>query len=132
MSTFNRVNTDRLLTGAVGEKVKSLAFSSSITYDCNDAGIFFHNTDATSDWIANIVNVPSQVNTAYTITIISKSGSAAARSPSVYNVNGKPVTVTFFSGSFTGDAASKTKIITISILRKADSSLLVFGNGVIV
>ncbi len=132
MSTFNRVDTGQLLTGAVGEKVAPVAFSSAITYDCNDAGIFIHSANASSNWTANIVNVPSKINTAYTLTIISTNGAGGTYSPSAYNINGKSVTVPFFSGSFTGDAASKTKIITISIVRKSDLSLLVFGNGVIV
>lgn len=131
MSTFNLVETDQLITGAVGEKVATVTSSSSVTYDYRTAGVFIHNVATTSNWVANIINVPNEINKAYTITIICTSGSSAF-GPSSYTLNGSALSgVSFTSGSLSGDAANKTKIMTITFIRKSDNTVLAIGNGAV-
>lgn len=128
MGTFNIVHTDQIMTGAVGEKVTSVTPSASITYDYSQSGVFLHNAPASQNWVANIVNVPEFPNRTYTIAIICSSNASAAYAPTAYNVNGYPLTLL---GSISGDSASKTKIIVITLVRNASNVLSGYLNAVV-
>lgn len=128
MGTFNIVHTDQIMTGAVGEKVTTVTPGAAITYDYSQSGVFLHSAAASQNWTANITNVPEFPNRTYTVAIICSSNATAAYSPTSYTVNGAALTPL---GSISGDGASKTKIIVLTLVRNSSNVLSGFLNAAV-
>ena len=129
MGTFNIVHTDQIMTGAVGEKITEVTPSASITYNYSLSGVFLHNAAASQNWTANITNVPEFPNTTYTVAIICSSNATAAYSPTAYTVNG--LSLTPLGSIPTTDAASKIKIIVLTLVRNSSNVLSGYLNAVV-
>ena len=98
------------------------ATASTVVYDFSTGSNWYHSS-ATTNYIANFINVPTDPNRVITVTIIIEQG-ATAYVPTDVQINGSVTTIRW-SGSNTGNA-NQTDIIGFTFMR-IGSSWIVLG-----
>lgn len=98
--------------------------SSTVNYDINN-GVVFDVTPGGA-WTANIGNVPTTTNRTTVVTFIITQG-ATAYIPSAVQVNGSAQTVKWINSAAPTGTASKTDVISYSLVRSSAGSWTVLG-----
>lgn len=109
-STFQQ-STEKIQTktGATG----------AVTHDYSLGALFYHSSIST-DFTANIINVPTTNDRAIVVTLILSQG-VTAYIPNVLQIDGASQTINWSNGSTPTGNASKKDIVSFSLLRTSNS-----------
>lgn len=97
---------------------------STVNYDINNGVVF--DVTPSGAWTANIGNVPTTTNRTTVVTFIITQG-ATAYIPSAVQVNGSAQTVKWINSAAPTGTASKTDVISYSLVRSSASAWTVLG-----
>lgn len=110
LASFNlTADLIQLKTGATGV----------VTHDVSLGGIFYHTTPA-ANFTANFTNLPVTNNRAILVSVVIVQGSTPYV-PNAVQIDGASYTLKWYSGSVATGNASKTDVVTFSLLRVSNS-----------
>jgi hypothetical protein len=110
----------------VSEKINTKSGATgTVTHDWSTGSIFYH-TGMSADFTANITNLPTINDRAYTVTLILIQG-ATARYANILHIEGTPTPINWQDNTTPTPAANTKEIETLTLIRTGDA-WTAFGN----